>query len=183
MRERWVPLFERFGVDLVVSGHSHLYQRGTAPGHASTLQPVRWNSESREPVLPERRRILRRIRSAAAAGAGAGGGLLSRVKATTARAAAARAAATAHKVMYMITGGGGGGLEDTRVQDYGFYDVTVLDHHHVRLFVLPPPQVPPSAADVSSCVPGPRLAGFVYDLHDQLLDSFEIASATPGSLA
>jgi hypothetical protein len=28
IREHWVPLFEKFNVDLVVSGHTHAYERG-----------------------------------------------------------------------------------------------------------------------------------------------------------
>lgn len=32
VRQEWVPLFERFRVDLVMSGHSHIYQRGERNG-------------------------------------------------------------------------------------------------------------------------------------------------------
>ncbi len=32
VEERWVPLFERYGVDLVLSGHDHSYQRFAAKG-------------------------------------------------------------------------------------------------------------------------------------------------------
>jgi tartrate-resistant acid phosphatase type 5 len=32
VRERWVPLFERHGVDLVLSGHNHLYERSRLRG-------------------------------------------------------------------------------------------------------------------------------------------------------
>lgn len=32
VRDSCVPLFERFGVDVVISGHSHIYQRGTRNG-------------------------------------------------------------------------------------------------------------------------------------------------------
>ena len=28
VREKWVPLFEQYKVDVVISGHSHVYQRG-----------------------------------------------------------------------------------------------------------------------------------------------------------
>ena len=31
-REALVPLFERYGVDLVFSGHDHVYERGTVHG-------------------------------------------------------------------------------------------------------------------------------------------------------
>eukprot|EP00475_Leptophrys_vorax_P009341 TRINITY_DN16195_c0_g1_i1.p1 TRINITY_DN16195_c0_g1~~TRINITY_DN16195_c0_g1_i1.p1 ORF type:complete len:603 (-),score=155.47 TRINITY_DN16195_c0_g1_i1:741-2402(-) len=34
IREHWVPLFEKYKVDLVVSGHSHVYQRGSRNGVA-----------------------------------------------------------------------------------------------------------------------------------------------------
>jgi len=32
VRESWVPLFERHDVDLVLSGHSHLYERARVGG-------------------------------------------------------------------------------------------------------------------------------------------------------
>lgn len=32
IRSHWVPLFEKYKVDLVVSGHSHVYQRGERNG-------------------------------------------------------------------------------------------------------------------------------------------------------
>ncbi|MCL4289342.1 MAG: metallophosphoesterase [Thermoleophilia bacterium] len=49
VEERWVPLFERYGVDLVLSGHDHSYQRFAARrgvtyvihgGGGATLYPV-----------------------------------------------------------------------------------------------------------------------------------------------
>jgi predicted phosphodiesterase len=32
IRADWVPLFERYNVDIVISGHSHVYQRGSKNG-------------------------------------------------------------------------------------------------------------------------------------------------------
>lgn len=32
MRNDWVPLFEKFHVDIVISGHTHLYARGKRNG-------------------------------------------------------------------------------------------------------------------------------------------------------
>lgn len=49
VEERWVPLFERYGVDLVLSGHDHSYQRFSARngvtyvihgGGGATLYPI-----------------------------------------------------------------------------------------------------------------------------------------------
>jgi hypothetical protein len=45
IRENWLPLFERFGVDLVVCGHEHHYERshpirGTLPSDTLTPNPV-----------------------------------------------------------------------------------------------------------------------------------------------
>ncbi len=45
IRENWLPLFDRFGVDLVVCGHEHHYERshpirGTLPSDTLTPMPV-----------------------------------------------------------------------------------------------------------------------------------------------
>jgi Purple acid Phosphatase, N-terminal domain/Calcineurin-like phosphoesterase len=45
IRENWLPLFDRFGVDLVVCGHEHHYERshpirGTLPSETLTPMPV-----------------------------------------------------------------------------------------------------------------------------------------------
>src|SRR6201988_5330181 len=45
VRENWLPLFDRFGVDLVVCGHEHHYERthairGTLPPDRLTPDPV-----------------------------------------------------------------------------------------------------------------------------------------------
>ena len=32
VRDYWVPLFEKGGVDMVISGHTHIYQRGKRNG-------------------------------------------------------------------------------------------------------------------------------------------------------
>jgi 3',5'-cyclic AMP phosphodiesterase CpdA len=45
IRENWLPLFDRYGVDLVVCGHEHHYERshavrGTLPSDTLTPQPV-----------------------------------------------------------------------------------------------------------------------------------------------
>ena len=45
IRENWVPLFDRYGVDLVVCGHEHHYERshpirGTLPSDTLTPAPV-----------------------------------------------------------------------------------------------------------------------------------------------
>ncbi|HKP43837.1 metallophosphoesterase family protein [Mycobacterium sp.] len=45
IRENWLPLFDRFGVDLVVCGHEHHYERtyavrGTTPSDTLTPDPV-----------------------------------------------------------------------------------------------------------------------------------------------
>lgn len=32
VRLKYVPLFEQYGVDLVIGGHSHIYQRGSRNG-------------------------------------------------------------------------------------------------------------------------------------------------------
>ena len=45
IRENWLPLFDRFGVDLVVCGHEHHYERthairGTLPTDTQTPNPV-----------------------------------------------------------------------------------------------------------------------------------------------
>eukprot|EP01129_Flabellula_baltica_P009646 TRINITY_DN396_c1_g1_i1.p1 TRINITY_DN396_c1_g1~~TRINITY_DN396_c1_g1_i1.p1 ORF type:complete len:398 (-),score=69.06 TRINITY_DN396_c1_g1_i1:6-1199(-) len=37
MREKYVPLFERYKVDMVISGHSHIYQRGEKNGIMYTI--------------------------------------------------------------------------------------------------------------------------------------------------
>jgi predicted phosphodiesterase len=37
VRTNWVPLFEQYGVDLVVSGHAHAYERGTLNGVVYTV--------------------------------------------------------------------------------------------------------------------------------------------------
>lgn len=83
VRENWAPLFEASGVDLVVSGHCHIYQRGTRNG-----------------------------------------------------------------VMYAIIGGGGGTLDRSRINDFGFYQRTIDDFHHVMVTL--PVQ---SAKTDSECVP------------------------------
>jgi 3',5'-cyclic AMP phosphodiesterase CpdA len=45
IRQNWLPLFDRYGVDLVLCGHEHHYERshpvrGTLPGEALTPRPV-----------------------------------------------------------------------------------------------------------------------------------------------
>ena len=45
IRDNWVPLFDRYGVDLVVCGHEHHYERshpvrGTLPSDTLTPLPV-----------------------------------------------------------------------------------------------------------------------------------------------
>jgi 3',5'-cyclic AMP phosphodiesterase CpdA len=50
IREEWVPLFDRYGVDLVVCGHEHHYERShPLRGHESnaTLTPVPVSTETR----------------------------------------------------------------------------------------------------------------------------------------
>ncbi len=37
VRENWVPLFEQYGVDLVVNGHAHAYERGERNGVMYTV--------------------------------------------------------------------------------------------------------------------------------------------------
>ena len=37
VRANWVPLFEQYGVDLVVNGHAHAYERGTLNGVVYTV--------------------------------------------------------------------------------------------------------------------------------------------------
>ena len=68
MRKRYVPLFEKYGVDLVIASHEHAYQRGQK-----------------------------------------------------------------NKVVYTITGGAGGNVDAERVEDYGFYDITLLTHFFIKM--------------------------------------------------
>ncbi len=44
-RQEWLPLFDRHGVDLIVCGHKHHYERtngvrGVDPAGATTLRPM-----------------------------------------------------------------------------------------------------------------------------------------------
>jgi len=36
-------------------------------------------------------------------------------------------------VTYVITGGGGGPLDKQRVEDYGFYQKTIINHHYLHV--------------------------------------------------
>ena len=37
VRDQWVPLFERYGVDIVINGHTHAYARGGQRGVMYTI--------------------------------------------------------------------------------------------------------------------------------------------------
>lgn len=72
VRKHWVPLFRKYNVDLVLSGHQHNYQRGFRDG-----------------------------------------------------------------IHYIISGGGGGDLDRIRVESYGMYRVTQIEHHFCLLDIGP----------------------------------------------
>jgi 3',5'-cyclic AMP phosphodiesterase CpdA len=61
VRESWVPLFERHGVDLVLSGHNHLYEHALVGGvdYVVTGGGGAWLTDCGEPA-----RWTRRCRSA-----------------------------------------------------------------------------------------------------------------------
>lgn len=103
VHDQYVALFEKYNVDLVVGGHSHIYQRGTR-----------------------------------------------------------------NNVNYAIVGGGGGGLENEKVEDYGFYNTTVLSHHYVILRLS---KYNPMKND-KCCY----LYWTAYDIEGIELDTFALAS-------
>jgi len=63
----------------------------------------------------------------------------------------------------MIIGGGGGNLEDQRVENYGFYSKTIIDHHFIIMDILSE---------------GCFLSWKVYNMKEELIDSFSVLSSS-----
>src|SRR5699024_1972506 len=65
IKESWVPLFEKYGVDLVLSGHFHYYQRTKAYGAALSetgtptyIMSVGTTYKNKENTEPQKNEII-----------------------------------------------------------------------------------------------------------------------------
>jgi len=127
MRVRWMPLFNRAKVDLVISGHQHAYSRGFLPSDPNlvdVLQRVetgRWKGGG--DGRPEHALMIEEERSS----------LLDRTGPTTYRLGGNGE----HRgTMYTIAGGAGGELDMDRVEDWGLYEKSIKGLHHFVVMTM-----------------------------------------------
>ncbi|KAI7943428.1 hypothetical protein MJO29_013272 [Puccinia striiformis f. sp. tritici] len=109
------PLTSRYDIppaSLVISGHSHVYARGMLSNYvAESFFKVKDSSEIPTDIKKEARTQNRQIYDP-------------------------HNPQTDHGVVYVISGGAGGTLDKERVEDWGFYERTVLNQYHFNHMLL-----------------------------------------------
>ncbi|CAF0790031.1 unnamed protein product [Adineta steineri] len=148
VRTKLVPILMDSGVDLIVSGHQHIYSRGWMSNEVGKELikdefDISMNSSDKRQRVRVMANSLKQNR------------VLQGKDNLTYYIDHLRKGA-----MMTVIGGAGGELDSKQVEDWGFYEKTVLGQHHFAMITLNNEES--------------RLMWRVYDANSQLIDKFDL---------